>query len=157
MTSKLAVGNGSSSAAAPRIRPGARSAAIGAASNDASTPHASAPTLRASSLNPPVPQPTLSSRAPATLRPRAISSRSRRPRLRQALAARRLDEVEEERAARLQVVGEMPDDRERIRHVLEHVEAGNHVVRSAERQVRAETWLLELHARKPPEAPPGEL
>src|SRR2546422_11657093 len=68
--------------------------------------------------------------------------------LHQILAAGRLDEVDVERAAGLQVLDDVADDLEGIHDVLEHVEAGDHVVRAAKRQVGAEAGLLQLDVRR---------
>src|SRR2546422_11011065 len=52
---------------------------------------------------------------------------------------------------------DVADDLEGIHDVLEHVEAGDHVVRAAKRQVGAEAGLLQLDVRELAEAPAGEL
>src|SRR3989449_10836864 len=52
---------------------------------------------------------------------------------------------------------DVADDLEGVHDVLEHVEAGDHVVRAAERQVGAEAGLLQLDVRELAEAPAGEL
>src|SRR5438046_2254893 len=109
------------------------------ASGSTSTPQASAPPASAAALNPPGAHPRLGGALEEVL-----------------VAARLVDEVHEERAARLEVGHEVADHLEGIDHVLEDLEARDRVVVPGERQIGAQPRLSRFHVREAAEAPAGE-